>query len=140
MDTGEAKIVVTEYHPPGVDRGLAGGPILQNVIRTDSDWTRLWNRIGLRQGYPTPPPHVDFGRYDLLYISHGMHPGDWGIASVTASRDSAGVYVAILVLDPGPGCFIPTLSLPSVYFGLLPKTSAPITFKTECRLKDCNQE
>jgi len=106
----------------------------EEVIRSNGEWTAIWNQIG-RGG---PPPQVDFGRDMVLLVAAGSKPnGCYTIEIRDVEARFGDLQVFADLNEPGAGCVCPQGIVRPVHAVRVPRSSRPVDFNVRTVTQSC---
>lgn len=108
------------------------------VIRTDEEWSEVWERI--HEGVSPVPglPDVDLSASMLVLAAMGMRPsGGYSISVRAVRRDGQDLRVWVEERSPGSNCGVPDAITAPVVVVEVPATSGEVTFVERARTISC---
>jgi len=100
------------------------------IVRDQTSWEAVWERIHSARRPLPPPPEVDFAAYVAVVVTLGqMRSGGYDIIVSAAVGDGGGTLVSVLERRPAPTCAV-TMNLTSpVDIAIFPRTAEPLEFR-----------
>ena len=118
----------------------AFGESVELVVRSDSEWARVWLAAHPnRAAAPPPAPAIDFTTDLVLLVSPGMQPtGGVGVVIDTVvARADGGTDVMYTVSRPGAGCMATQQLTAPVDVVRVPRRSGVVRFVRHDRATPC---
>ena len=108
------------------------------VIRTEQEWTALWDQM-LNNFHPKPAmPVVDFSQHMLVVAAMGAQPtGGYGIRIENVSRRNAVITATVRLTSPGARCFTSQALTQPADIVRMPRSELPVHFVDASSVHEC---
>lgn len=108
------------------------------VVRTDEEWTRVWERITHRVSPPVPRPAVDFSQEMVVVVAMGGRPtGGYAIAVEGVFEAEGRLYAAVLEKSPGAACILTQALTQPIDVVRIPRRDGIVSFVERAETVDC---
>jgi PrcB C-terminal len=106
----------------------------EEIVRSSSEWTRVWNAIGTDR----PRPSVNFDRDMVAVVAMGERPNScYDIEIRDIEVDFGVIEVEVDLIEPGAGCVCAPTVVQPVHVVVLDRISAPVDFNYDRVVLTC---
>lgn len=106
----------------------------EEIVRSSSEWTRVWNAIGADRSRPS----VNFDRDMVAVVAMGERPDScYDIEIRDIEVDFGVVEIDVDLIEPGPNCACSDVIVQPVHAVVLDRISAPVDFNYDRVVLTC---